>query len=150
MGKDWTLDTYVLYEVADVNLAACTLILMILRQRHRVTFDHEGHIQAQYWRCIKKTRGKPGNELLRKWLGEAVAKLGQRLSGQLETRHQKALSNLRFHADDWPFVAVCSKSASKRLVAEESDYTQEIRAYLRSEMAVHVLSIQAAVDTRDP
>jgi len=133
---DWTLDTGVLYQAADADFQATHLLLEIVHKRHNVAFDQEEYIVREYRECVRRTR----SHLVRKWV-EATMKLAVRFSGKLAHRHEEALSKLAFDRDDWPFVAVSSRTEDKRLVSEESDYAAEVREYLVREMGVAVLGV---------
>ncbi|MFH0931411.1 MAG: hypothetical protein V1890_05700, partial [Candidatus Zixiibacteriota bacterium] len=119
MKPDWTIDTYVLYNAAKNDFDSITFIFGILSAKHLVSFDFEGHIEKEYRRCMKRTEKEKGNDLLKKWFAEIVAKSAQRCCGKLNNRHKKAFQKLKFDPSDWPFVAVCANSSSKNLVAEE-------------------------------
>ena len=74
-----------------------------------------------------------------------LGKVTQR-DGRLSNRHRRHLvDNLRFHDDDLPFVAVASRGDSKLLATEDSDYTAQVREYLRSALGVAVLSAAEAL-----
>ena len=137
---DWTVDTCVLYEVVEANPKATYFLMRIMLKQHHVAFDHEGHIRREYETCV---RGRE-NCLVGKWYAQVVSKLAIYFSGRLPNRHRKALENLRFDRDDWPFVAVCSRTESRKLVSEDSDYTEQVRDYVANEMGVTVLSIAEA------
>jgi predicted nucleic acid-binding protein len=144
MSRDWTIDTYVLYMAADVDYDAVEFLNRVLREGHRVTFDHERHIEKEYQRCLENVQHdrKGGSVALKKWFKIVVAKLAQKFSGKLQRKHQVKFEELKFDLSDWPFVAVCLKTESKNLVSEDSDYTEEIKKYLQKETKICVLSIQ--------
>jgi len=148
MSRDWTIDTYVLYKAADVDYDAVEFLNQGLREKQRVTFDHERHIEKEYQSCLKKVQRekKGGGEALKKWFKTVVAKLAQKASGKLQKRHQRALEKLGFDRNDWPFVTVCSKTGSKKLVSEDSDYTKDVKRYLQLKMAINVLSIRDSLE----
>jgi len=138
---DWTVDTQILHKAAAVDMAAIGLLADILGQRHGVGFDYEGQIRRQYENCVRSTR----SEFIRKWVQEAADKLGQMRSGRLTERDREGLERLKFHRKDWAFVAVCSRTESKALVAEESDYTGEVRGYLSTEMGISVFDVAGSL-----
>lgn len=144
---DWTIDTWVLYKAADVDYEAIYFLYGIVRERQFVVFDHDRHIVKEYEACLRKVRrgGKGGSITLEKWFKTIVAKFAVHFSGKMQKKHQEALTKLCFDRDDWPFVAVCSRSQSKRLVSEDSDYTGDVKYYLKSSMSVNVLSIHDAL-----
>ena len=139
---DWTVDTVVLYLAANANVDSMYLLLRILQETHGVAFDCEGHIEQEYRHCIERTR----NRLVGKWFKAAVNKLAIVLSGKLTQEHQRAVQRLGFDRDDWPFVAVCSRTESKSLVSEDSDYTGEVREYLHVQMGVCVRDVKASLE----
>jgi len=138
---DWTIDTCVLYSAAEADVDAMYLLLRILRQAHDVAFDHEGHIEREYRRCVESTR----SPLLRKWFKASVDKLAVLFTGSLSSRHTGALGELKFDQDDWPFVGVCSRTRSKNLVSEDSDYTAEVKECLSAQMSVCVHDVRASL-----
>jgi len=143
MSVDWTIDTFVLYKAADGDIDPCYFLLRVIKERHTVNFDSEKQIEREYSKCFKKVQRerRVGSELLKKWFKEVVAKCYQCYSGKLQEKHKKGLEKLSFDRSDWPFVAVCKKTASKNLVSEESDYKIEVKEYLKKEMDINVLSI---------
>jgi hypothetical protein len=138
---DWTIDTCILHHAADADPEAMHLLLEIMHRSHGVAFDQEGHIEKEYRGCLERKR----NRLVAKWFKVAVKKLAVLLSGKLDERHQRALTGLKLDPDDWPFAAVSSKTAGKKLVSEDSDYTVEVRQYLTHQMGVAVLSAADAL-----
>lgn len=144
MGKDWTIDTCVLYKAADVDYEAVEFLHRTLREKHWVTFDHERYIEKEYEKCLIKVQRerKGGSEALKKWFKTVIAKFAQKFSGKLHESHRRALEKLEFDRDDWPFVAVCSKTGSKKLISEDSHYTEDVKCYLQSKMGIDVLSIE--------
>lgn len=138
---DWTIDTCVLYLAARADVDAMYLLLRVLQQAHHVAFDHEGCIQREYRHCVEST----GNPLLRKWFKASVDKLAVFFTGSLSSRHRGALRKLKFHRDDLPFVGVCSRTQSKNLVSEDSDYTREVSEYLSAQMGICVQDIAASL-----
>ena len=139
--KDWTIDTGVLYKAADADVDAVYLLLRVLQQAHAVAFDHEGCIQREYRHCVEST----GSPLLRKWLKACVDKLAVLHTGRLSSRYREALEKLKFDRDDWPFVGVCSRTSSKKLVSEDSDYTSKVREYLSAQMGICVHDVRASL-----
>ena len=142
---DWTVDTQILYKAAGCDMEAVRLLADILGRRNGVGFDNEGHIRRQYDNCARGTR----SEFIRKWVVEAADKLAQMRSGRLSERHRRGLERLKFHQKDWVFVAVCSRIDGRMLVAEESDYRDEVRAYLNAEMGISVLSVVDSLNRVD-
>lgn len=134
---DWTIDTWVLYKVAEARQEACRFLERVRLCMHGVGFDLEGQIVAEYRRCLEVTRSRE----VKLWFKVAVSKLAIPVSGGLDPEHQEALKNLEFHNDDWPFVGVASRTQDKRLVSEESDYKAEVRTFLGRELSVSVLSV---------
>jgi hypothetical protein len=142
---DWTVDTQVLYVAARYDMEAIRLLADILGRRNGVGFDDSGQIRRQYDNCAKATR----SEFIRKWVAEAASKLAQMRSGRLSETHRAGLERLGFHQKDWVFVAVCYRIEGRTLVAEESDYREEVRAYLNAEMGISVLSVAGSLERID-
>ena len=84
-----------------------------------------------------------------KWYKNIINKFVKKYCGILEDCHKVALKDLRFDQDDLPFVAVCSNSGSKKLVAEESDYNNKVKSYLKNKMGIDVLSIKLSLQILD-
>ncbi|RMG49111.1 MAG: hypothetical protein D6723_14325 [Acidobacteria bacterium] len=141
-GKEWTIDTSVLYKAAETNPYAMRFLLNILiEKKHSVAFDTEGHIQIEYRNCLNKTN----DTHIRKWYTHVIAKKAVFFSGQLPKKHKKKLLNqYKFDRSDLPFVAVCQQTGSKLLVSEDSDYTPQVKTYLGDELGIRVLTIEEA------
>jgi len=129
---------------ADVDYDAVEFLNRVLREGHRVTFDHDRRIEKEYQKCLEKVQQdrKGGSVALKKWFKTVVNRLAQKYSGKLQGRHRVKFKELKFDPSDWPFVAVCANTKSKNLVSKDSDYTKEIKEYLQKEMKICVLSIQ--------
>lgn len=150
MSKDWTIDTIVLYKAANTDTDACYFLLNIIEKGDGVVFDFEGRIVQEYNNCLRKIQNerKGSCELVQKWFKHVVAKLAKKCSGKLQQRHKTKFIELNFDSSDWPFVAVCSKTISKKLVSEDSDYTIDVKNYLLKEMKVSVLSVHNCLNRR--
>jgi hypothetical protein len=137
--KEWTIDTNVLYKVAEEYDYDALEFLVSVRGKHMVVFDYDGHIMEEYRKCLNKTR----NRYLVKWFNKVQ---GENrcvwYSSSLRSQHKQALLNMKFDPSDLPFVGVASRSKDKLLVSEDSDYTSTVRRYLGDRLNVHVLSIQ--------
>jgi len=150
MIDDWTIDTWVLYLAGEANWDSLHFLTGVQHKESTAVFDTEGEIERQYRRCMKNMRKEPSSYLayriVERWLVDVVNK-GRILkySGKLPSKHKRKLDKLKFDNDDHAFVGACSRSSSKRLVAEESDYTQEVRQYLEQEMQVTVHSVDSAI-----
>ncbi len=146
--KEWTIDTWVLYEAGGFNYEALELLFLVGRM-HKVAFDYEGHIAGEYNRCLQRCR----NPLLGKWLENLKRrKAAVFYSGKLHHRHEQALLRMKFDHSDFPFVAVASRSKDKLLVSEDSYYTDKVCESLRRELRVQVLKVHQASNlaTHDP
>jgi hypothetical protein len=146
MRMEWTLDTYVLYKIAELQWPAIDFAMEIRRHKDIVTFDYDGHILCQYRRCLKDSRMLDGNGFLKKWLKGIIDTSAQIFSGKLTKRQEMSLNKLKFDRSDRPFIAVCACTNSKKLVSEDSDYTREVRTYLKSTMKISILSIEEALN----
>ena len=63
----------------------------------------------------------------------------------MPARLKSKLNGLNFDNDDYPFVAVASRTGSGKLVAEESDYSAAVRAALTT-AGIAVLDCTAATN----
>ena len=138
------IDTGVLFRAynptAESDLDAQAFIQNV-RLSHHISLDFQGHITAEYERNLM--RYIP----FRLWW-DTMWKLGKivQRDGILDSRPRRHLvDNLRFDADDLPFVAVASKGSSKFLVSVDSDYTPEVREYIGSELGVTTYGISDAL-----
>ncbi len=140
--REWTIDTWVLYEVDKGDFDALDFLLAVLRH-HKVAFDHERHIEQEYQRCLKQTR----NRYLEEWFKKLIARQARVFyPGRLPNRHEQALLRMKFDRSDLPFVAVASQSKDKLLVSEDSDYTQQVCDYLQQHLRVKILSLPHALE----
>ena len=148
MGRDWTIDTNVLYVAAELDMDAVEFLMLIRREKDIITLDFEGHIEGEYQNCFASIRSsrKPGGEFVKKWFKIIVAKGVQKFSGRLPAKGRHQLRKLRFDQSDWPFVAVCAQTESKCLVSEDSDYTDAIKQFLGEDMKVAVLRIRDSLN----
>lgn len=150
MKKDWTIDTNVLFEAARNNMSAVEFLAGILRKNQAVSFDIQRHIDREYQRCIKKIDSRneheyDGRGFVKKWFVEIVSKNAQRLDGRLSHERRQHLKKLKFHDDDFPFIGVASRTESKDLVTEDTDYSEEIIGYLKSELDISVLNLKESL-----
>jgi hypothetical protein len=88
----------------------------------------------------------PAHSLISKWFKHVVSKCAVKNLGFIQNSHQTKLKALKFHDDDFKFVAVCPCSNDKRLVSHDSDYSSEIKGYLKSAMLIDVLSAKEATE----
>lgn len=146
---EWVIDTEVLYKASNFQAPAKALqthhfLTNIWESpQQKVAVDSEGKIEAEYERCFSD----PKNEFQWQWWKYIKwnAKKVVSYPGKLSNEHTNHLiRSLRFHNDDLPFVGVASKTRDKLLVAEESDYTTQVREYLKSELQVRVMSVEEA------
>lgn len=144
MIKDWTIDTCVPYKAIEIDYEAINLLFFILRNRHYIVVDIEDNICTEYRNCLRiaAQNKRDGYEPLKKVLKGLLPDRVKKFSCSLAARHQKKFIEIKFDTSDWPFVAVCSKSHSKDLISEDSDYSEEVMIYLKEEMKINVLSIR--------
>ncbi len=136
---EWTIDTNVLGLAARNDMAAVEFLCRIQRLREHIVFDNSGYIEGEYRRCLKKaeTARKPGANIVKVWFREILDKNQIRYTWGTITRKQKdELIKLRFHDDDVPFVEACANSLKKKLATDDSDYSEEIKKYLLSELGI--------------
>lgn len=149
--SEWVIDTNILYIASNFRPRAKMLQVHHLlttiweTPQHKVAVDSEGKIEAEYKRCFSISNGR--NEFQCQWwiYIKQIARKTVTYSGNLSNKHTNYLiRRLRFHNDDLPFVGVASKTKDKLLVAEESDYTSQVREYLKNNLQVQVMSIEEA------
>ena len=150
---DWVIDTDVLVRAdeGDENHEHCfnviDLLGIIRRSDHYLVVDYGGLIERQYRRKV------PPRGLVSKILRNLVnqAKIFY-VSGMLTNRITGGLDALHFDTDDHVFVAVAHATkgdSTGKLVAEESDYNDDVVEYLAGE-GVLVMRCQAALDQARP
>ena len=143
-GDEWVIDTGVLFRAHDQTVKAdldAQAFIQNVRLSHHIALDFQGHITAEYQRNLMQYIP------FRLWW-DAMWKLGKivQRDGILDSRPRRHLiENLRFDADDLPFVAVASKGSSKFLVSVDSDYTPEVREYLSNQLGVTTYGISDAL-----
>ena len=145
-----SIDTWGLYKAAEVDLDAITLLTTVL-QRHFVALDFEGHIVSEYERCINRTtrewRDYPTHKLVREWLAAIIRRRAvYSYSSRLNAEHRRGLERLHFDTSDMPFVGLCYRTPDKLLIAEESDYTDLVKEFLRNEMGINVVTMAQALE----
>jgi hypothetical protein len=143
---EFVLDTWALQIAQDCrhakSLATLTLLEEI-KQRHVITIDHGREVLREY------SNNTAGNTHAGQWLQLMLSRAGKIYwrHGALSNRHETELINeLRFDRADLVFVALASQGPNKILVAEESDYTPQIRNYLATELQVQVLAVEEALE----
>ena len=146
MAKDWTIDTGVLYQTGRPGTAAADFLSRVVDRPQRVAVDKGGLILHEYKICLRKLPFR----FLQKWFADVIRKsLMLKKNAGLRNGHIHAFNTMKFHADDWPFVAVCAKTRSRRLVIGlDSDYNQQVVEYLLKHMNVTVNSIDEAMKVR--
>lgn len=149
-SEDWTIDTVILYDCAALDMDATNLLTGIIHHKKMVAFDKDKYIERQYISCLKETENEPkiypAHAVIKAWFKHVIAKFAVKNLGFLQHAHETKLKALMFHDDDFKFVAVCSCSEDKRLVSHDSDYSSEIKVYLKSAMSIDVLSTKEAID----
>ena len=143
-GEEWVIDTSVLVKAYNPSTESdldAQAFIQTVRLSHHIAIDFQAHIVSEYRRNVMKYTP------FRLWW-EAMWRLGRivQRDGLLNSRQcQYLINSLHFDGDDLPFVAVASKGTSKYLVAIESDYTQEVQDYLRSQVGVTTFNTSAAL-----
>jgi hypothetical protein len=140
--REWTIDTWVLYEADRGDFDALDFLLAVLRH-HKVVFDHERHIEQEYQRCLKRTR----NRYLEEWFKRLIARRARVFySSKLPNGHRKTLLRMGFDRADLPFVGAAFRSKDKLLVSQDSDYTEQVCDYLQQHLRVKILSLPHALE----
>ncbi len=141
---EWVLDTWVLVKAGDIDFEGwwdAVDLLDEISRRHRLALDTERSIDAEYLRNIKP------RTIVARWWTDIQRRTGRtvRYSSTPHKRDSSHLLNrLHFDSSDLKFVAVASKTSSRLLVAEESDYTEEVKNYLLLAMKTRVLTLAEA------
>jgi hypothetical protein len=142
-AHEWVLDTQVLVVASSGDhlcLDAATLLRSIL-ENHFVALDYDSEIIAEYSRRV------PANSLAARWWTE-MNQRGRFVfhSSKLTQRNRRRLERVRFDPSDWKFVGVASRTASRLLVAEESDYWEpSVAQCIQNEMGISLLKVTAAL-----
>lgn len=134
-GSEWVIDTWVLETASGTGdkMFDAVLFLGEVLMRHAVALDHEGEIRREYQNHIRP--GTPASQ----WWQRLWAQGGKVAfySGRVPNAHRRQLINeLHFDQSDLKFVGVAYNTPDRLLVAEESDYTAEVKAYLSSSMGI--------------
>ena len=144
---EWVVDTWALRITQDCrhpkSLQALALLEEI-KQKHRIALDHGRLVLGQY------SDNAPGNTHAGQWLKLMLSRSDKLYfrTGKLSRRHEdQLLGGLHFDRSDLVFVALASQGPDRILVAEESDYTPQVREYLASELKVSVLTVEEALKT---
>jgi hypothetical protein len=146
-GKHWTLDTCVLYAVAKTDVEAIHLLCHINYEGDSIVLDSGKQILRQYERCLKKTRAEVSWDLLNSLFKMLICTRPViTRDGSVSNRNAAALLDRGFSNKDMVFVGVCAKSNEKHLVTVDSDYNDQVKAYLSEEMQVLVTDIANALD----
>ena len=119
-------------------------LLEEIKQRHTIALDHGRLVLGQYF------DNTSGNTHAGQWLRLMLSRNNKLYwrTGRLSRHHESELvDGLRFDRSDLVFVALASEGPDKLLVAEESDYTPEIKEYLARELGVSVLTVEEALET---
>ena len=150
---DWVIDTDVLVGVDSGNedhghcLNVIHLLGIIRQSDHFIVIDHEGTIQRQYQKNLKRQGWV--HRFLKDFVNQSKIRYE---SGKLNNRLTSKLNSLHFDPDDHVFVAVAYATRGDsvgRLVAEESDYTDSVIEYLL-EQNVRVMDCSAALAEAGP
>ena len=142
---DWVIDTDVLARAndGDERHDHCFNVLQLLgtlrMSGHVIVVDDEGRIDREYRRNLDPT-GMVNRLLIRLSKGNQI----RYVSGQLTNRIERGLRRLGFDSDDDVFVAVATRTSTRRLVAEESDYSDTVVGYLSSQ-GVRVIDCETAL-----
>jgi hypothetical protein len=106
-----------------------------------LAMDREDQIKTEYER-------KMGAESGRKWLANLAVQDRIRMFdlAKLPTKARVELDKEHFHQSDRKFVRLAMSAESKRLVAEESDYSKAVCKVLKKHAGVIVHSASQACD----
>lgn len=145
--RQFVVDTQVFYEVenneSDLFLLSLAFLAdFTINSPHVLAMDIEGVIQGQYDNLFRRSTLRSAEKLFKHIKNnKRIHFYSNRLSLVVQTR----LRALGFHQDDWAFVGVAASSLDKILIAEESDYSENIKDYLRTDLSVRVLRVKEAI-----
>lgn len=152
--REWVLDAWVLARAADERAPdrdALELLDLIYRVCDTVLLDGwHGPVSSEYRRRALP-RGAVARWLKRMVSSQNPVKVHCLTDVQVDEGHCKHLiGHLHFHDDDIPYLALASRASDRLLVAQESDYTQSVVAYVRNALGVTVVSVREAVAEIQP
>jgi hypothetical protein len=143
---EWVLDTWALsitQECSHPKSLQTLALLEEIKQKHAITVDHGRLVLGEYF------DNTSGNTHAGQWLRLMLSRSNKLYwrTGRLSRHYESELvDGLHFDRSDLVFVALASEGPDKLLVAEESDYTPEIKEYLARELGVSVLTIEEALE----
>jgi len=142
-GHELVIDTWVIAtagEWLDRQAAFdATGFLYKVYQSHRMAIDFDGEIEREYRPYIN------AQPFLQQWWTQMVGtarKIVRYSSCPPRVCRDHLLNRLGFDASDIKFVGVASRTYSKYVVSEDSDYTHEVKQYLFS--ALHITTFTLA------
>ncbi len=143
----WVIDTWVLATASDQRRSALleALHLLLELRNHLIAIDDipsRSEIVREYYPYISPPA------LLSHWWQEMISR-GRVLflTGRMPRRHRNyLLNNLRFDLSDMKFVDVAYRSPDKFLVSEDSDYTEEVKAYLKERLDITTFTTADALE----
>jgi len=148
---EWVLDTWLLETSQDPQNAASLDALALLQEiksRHRIAVDHGRKILHEY------LAHAPGSSHAGQWIKVTLATAGKIVwrTGNVPARNRRhLLKRLHFDPSDLVFVGVAAEGPDRIIVSEDSDYTDDVKAYLADQMRIRVLSVTEALAlARDP
>jgi len=144
--REWVVDTCVLrisQDPHDPRSLDALALLHLIKASDRLAVDHGRAIVKQYMKHV------PPKSHAGQWLKSMLSRADKVIfyPACLCARHRSALSALHFDPDDLVFVATASESVDKKLVSEDSDYSQTVMQYLEQNLGIHVLSIKESTQT---
>jgi len=150
---DWVIDTDVLVRADNIGnghehyLYVFRLLSAMDSLGDRLTVDYQYRVLREYRNTLRPNG----------FVGKLLNKFTTRnrihyVSGELSQQLSAGLRTLRFDIDDDVFVAVASKTTSGQLVAEESDYSCPVVAFLAGHgiRVLDCLSASAEVNRQTP
>ncbi len=129
---------YSWYDVLHLDAAT---FLRSIRKEHFIALDPKGEIRREYERNLK------GKTAAGKWLADIIGKNRVIFTRKQlpKTDEDQLINDLGFHNDDLKFVEVAHRTKDKLLATEDSDYTEEVKEYLFSNLKVDVLNIESGL-----
>jgi len=138
--KEITVDTnVVVYAIEQGDPDACEFLHGHMR-RNRIVLDLEEHIHQEYQRQFKN-KGQSERRFWKWWIDvSSKADRCVRYTSKPYADDKEKFVRVGFSPKDWKFAAVCSRSADKILVSEDTDFNC-VREYLENKRGVSIKKV---------
>jgi len=138
--KEITVDTHVVvYAIEQGDPDACEFLHGHMR-RNKIVLDHEACIHQEYQRQFKD-KGQSERRFQKWWVDvSSKAERYVRYTSKPYGDDKEEFVRVGFSPKDWKFAAVCSRSADKILVSEDTDFDC-VREYLEKKRGVSIKKV---------